>query len=164
MHADASGDRASALAHFAEALDLRRELGDRVGVAETLVRMGTVEHEAGNDASAGDHFAEALAVGREVGDCSVLLLATIHAARLPGGDVAASRATLAEFEKRSFHWVRLDAHFRLWELTGDRAHLGEAKRLLDFAVEHAPEEHRASMLEHVPLHREIARAWDEHGA
>ena len=29
---------------------------------------------------------------------------------------------------------------------------------------HAPEEDRDSMIEHVPLHRDILRAWEEHGA
>ena len=38
--------------------------------------------------------------------------------------------------------------------------LEEAKRLLDFAVEHAPEDCRNSMIENVPLHRDIVRAWE----
>ena len=65
---------------------------------------------------------------------------------------------------------------RLWELTNDKTHLAEAKRLLDFAVEHSPEEYRSSMIEKVPLHRDImlaaqklasasegGKAWQEHG-
>jgi hypothetical protein len=57
----------------------------------------------------------------------------------------------------------MTARFRLWELTKDKTHLTEAKRLLDFAVEHAPEDCRNSMIENVPLHRDIMRAWQEQG-
>jgi len=52
---------------------------------------------------------------------------------------------------------------RLWELTSDKTHLAEAKRLLDFAVENSPEEYGTSVLENVPLHRDIMKAWEEHG-
>jgi hypothetical protein len=48
--------------------------------------------------------------------------------------------------------------FLLWQATHDRAHLAEAKRLLDFMVEHAPPDCRESMLANVRLHREIAAA------
>jgi hypothetical protein len=56
----------------------------------------------------------------------------------------------------------MEARFRLHEVTGERAHLEEAKRLLDFAVEHTPEAYRETMTANVPLHREIAEAWAEH--
>jgi hypothetical protein len=46
----------------------------------------------------------------------------------------------------------------LWRVTGDRAHLAEAKRRLDELVAHAPEDCRASMLTNVRVHREIAEA------
>jgi hypothetical protein len=57
----------------------------------------------------------------------------------------------------------MECRFRLWGLTKERTHLIEAKRLLDFAVEHAPEDCRTSMIENVPLHRDIVKAWEEHG-
>ena len=52
----------------------------------------------------------------------------------------------------------MNARFRLWQLTGNAVHLEEARRLLDFLVEHAPEEDRESMVKNVPLYREI-RLW-----
>ena len=55
--------------------------------------------------------------------------------------------------------IVMNARFLLWQATRDRAHLVEAKRLLDFLVEHAPPECRESMLANVRLHREIAAAW-----
>ena len=55
--------------------------------------------------------------------------------------------------------TRLEARFMLWQATHDRVHLAEAKRLLDFMVDHAPPECRESMTTNIRLHREIAAAW-----
>ncbi|MHC4137214.1 MAG: hypothetical protein ACYTDU_19070 [Planctomycetota bacterium] len=57
----------------------------------------------------------------------------------------------------------MEARHRLWKLTKDKAHLTEAHRLLSFARDNAPEDCRESMLENVPLHRDIMRAWEKHG-
>ena len=43
------------------------------------------------------------------------------------------------------------------------AHLEEGHRLLRFMRDHAPEDCRDSMIENVPLHRDIMKAWEEHG-
>jgi hypothetical protein len=59
--------------------------------------------------------------------------------------------------------VLLDVRFTLWQVTADRAHLAEAKRLLDFTVAHAPPDSRGSMLANVRLHREITAAAKEAG-
>ncbi len=40
----------------------------------------------------------------------------------------------------------------------------EAHRRLTFQSDHAPKEYRISILENVPLHRDIVAAWEEHGA
>ena len=53
--------------------------------------------------------------------------------------------------------------YYLWKATNKYEHLSEAKRLLDYRVEHAPEEYRKSMLKNVRLNREITEAWAEHG-
>ena len=57
----------------------------------------------------------------------------------------------------------MQTRFLLWQATFDLVHLAEAKRLLDFFVEHAPPDCRESMLANVRLHREIAAAAREHG-
>ncbi len=57
----------------------------------------------------------------------------------------------------------MEARFLLCKVTSDPAHLAEAKQLLDDLVEHAPEEYRESMIENVPLHRDIMKVWEEHG-
>jgi hypothetical protein len=51
----------------------------------------------------------------------------------------------------------------LWQATRDRAHLVEAKRLLDDLVAHAPPEDRESMLANVRTNREIVEACKAEG-
>ena len=85
-------------------------------------------------------------------------------ARLPGGAIEAALATLKEHEERVRHETKMNARFRLWELTKDKVHLAEAHRLLCYVLDHAPEDCRDSMIENVPLHRDIMKAWEEHGA
>jgi hypothetical protein len=46
----------------------------------------------------------------------------------------------------------------LWKATGDRAHLAEAKRLLDEILAKNPPEHHAAMLRNVRVNREIVEA------
>ena len=43
------------------------------------------------------------------------------------------------------------------------SHLDEAHRLLQHLRDHAPEEYRDTMVENVPLHRDIAAAWAAQG-
>jgi hypothetical protein len=57
----------------------------------------------------------------------------------------------------------MTARFHLWKLTKDKTHLEEAHRLLRDARDHAPADCRDSMIENVPLHRDIMKAWEEHG-
>jgi len=83
--------------------------------------------------------------------------------RLPGGDIEAALAALAEYGERAAHDTNMDACFRLWELTKDQTHLEEAHRLLMFMRDHAPADCRDSMIENVPLHRDIMKAWEEQG-
>jgi hypothetical protein len=92
------------------------------------------------------------------------LSVTVERARVPDGDLDSAFAAFKKHEERAKHCTRMEARYHLWELTHDKTHLIEAKRLLDFAVEHSPEEYRSSMLENVPLHRDIMKAWAEHGA
>ena len=93
----------------------------------------------------------------------MILAATIERARLPDGDFKAAIAVFAEHEGRVPHAGKMNARVRLWELTQDHEHLGEAHRLLEHVRDHAPEEDRDSMIENVPLHRDIMKAWEEHG-
>jgi hypothetical protein len=90
-------------------------------------------------------------------------LAACHLALLPDGDAAAAKSVFEEFENRLGHTGRLEALHCLWQATKDRAHLEKAHRRLMDAREHASEKYRDTMIENVPLHRDIMKAWEEHG-
>jgi serine/threonine protein kinase/tetratricopeptide (TPR) repeat protein len=152
------GDAAAAERGYAEALARRREIGERFGEAETLVARGAHLARRGREVEACADLDAALAIARELSLPGVELLATARLATLPGGDVAAALAALAAHEGHAEAQQAMEARFLLWQATRDPAHLTEAKRLLDFLVEHAPPECRETMLANVRLHREIAAA------
>jgi tetratricopeptide (TPR) repeat protein len=187
------GDDILAERRYAEALALRREIGHRVGEAQTLVVRGAhrAQQTRGDDARA--DLDAALALARELSLPDVELLATAQLATLPGGPpldrpqhglgpwsralrdrpaddharpgdkVEAALAALATHEGRVEMQEVLMARFLLWQATRDPAHLAEAKRRLDFMFEYAPPDCRESMLANVRLHREIAAAAREAG-
>ncbi len=90
-------------------------------------------------------------------------MATCRLALLPDGDAAAAKRVFGEVEDGVEHADKLEALHCLWQATKDRAHLEEAHRLLMYAREHAPDEYRDTMLQNVPLNRDIVAAWEEHG-
>src|SRR6185295_3226636 len=59
---------AHAQALYEESLAIRRELADRPGIAECLVRLGEVEHCRGNYARADYLYQQSLEICRELGD------------------------------------------------------------------------------------------------
>ena len=61
------------------------------------------------------------------------------------------------------HADKLEALHCLWQATKDRAHLEEAHRLLMDTREHVSDEYRDTMLQNVPLNRDLMKAWEEHG-
>ena len=69
---------------------------------------------------------------------------------------------LTEHESRIPHHEKLEGHFVLWKANGNPEHLTEAHRLLTELREHAPEEYRESMIENIPLNREIMQAYEAH--
>jgi len=100
----------------------------------------------------------------DVGIPGTETLARGELACLPGGDTADALAALAENDERLTAEERLNARWLLFRATGDRAHLEEAKRLLDESVAHVDEETRTSMLTNLRVNGEIMAAWAEHGA
>jgi tetratricopeptide (TPR) repeat protein len=155
------GDPEMAHRHFEEAAAVRRDLNYRSGLAATLAELGDLEHEAGHEDAARALLDESLAMAREVGSPNLIVTAALARARLPDGDRDA--ALSAYEEHRDDLPASAERSYRLWRLTRDAAHLAEAKRQLDFEVEHAPEDCRETMIENVPLHRDIMKAWEEHG-
>ena len=163
-HAERKGNSDEARGLYESALALRREIGYQKGVADTLIALGQLDTATGDERGAAARFDEAIALAREFKTTSNLVLAVAHRALLPGGDVAIALEALQKHESSAIHTEKMEARFVLWKATQDAEHLTEAHRLLQELREHAPEEYRDSMVQNVPLHRDIAAAWEEHGS
>jgi len=155
-------DFVGAESRLAESLDLRRAIGHRDGVADALRAQGALFSRLERESEARAALHESLALARELTLFDLELLARAGLAALPGGDIDAAVAAFVACEARVGVREAMEARHLLWQATHDLAHLGEAKRLLDHLVAHAPLECRDSMLANVRLHREIAAAAKEH--
>ena len=155
---------AAARERFERSMDLMRELGDQRGEVGAHMALGQLAFEEGGVAEAQDHFDTAIRAATDWQRSDLCAQALAWRARLPGGDV--QRALDAVVERGDLSWVsdRMEAWLCLAHAMGSHEHLAEARRLLDHLVEHAPAEYRESMLENVPLHRDILRAWAANGA
>jgi tetratricopeptide (TPR) repeat protein len=149
---------------LAEALEIRRSMGARADEAWILLARGRLLARGGRGDEARADLASALSIGRELSLPGVELAASTQLVRLPGGDVPTALSALAAHVDRVPVKVLMEACFLLWQATHDRTHLAEARRLLDFLVEHAPPDCRETMIANVRLHREIAAAAKEAGA
>ncbi|MHC4136773.1 MAG: serine/threonine-protein kinase [Planctomycetota bacterium] len=157
------GQTEEARRRYEEALALRRDLHYARGQAATLVALARLEKSAGEEQKATTYIEEALSLAEELKIPVLILTASVERARLPGGDLEAALAALAAHEAHVDHPKRLGVRYRLWELANDPTHLAVAHRLLAHMRDHAPEDCRNSMIENVPLHRDIMQAWKEHG-
>ena len=137
---------------FALAFDLRHERHPPLAIPAVHDDVGAAGGEPARDLAAESGFR-----GYET-------LARCELACLPGGDAKDGLCAFTENEDRLDAEERLAARYLLWKATGDRAHLEEAKRLLDESVAHVDDAMRASMLMNLRGNREIMAAWEEHGA
>jgi predicted ATPase/class 3 adenylate cyclase/DNA-binding XRE family transcriptional regulator len=74
---DIQGDQRRAGLHFEQSLALRRQLGDRTGIANSLTNLGIIADYQGNYDRATDLYEESLAIRRETADISGMA-ATLH--------------------------------------------------------------------------------------
>jgi len=160
--AEERGDAGASLAFYEQALAIYRESRSPAGIANTLVSLGRLHMANGRKGEAQACLDEASVQGDQLGDHSTVVVS--HCLLAVHSDTHAADALSAFREHCELleHADRVAALFRLWKVTQDAAHLTEAKRLLDYRVEHAPEEYRESMLKNVRLNREIMEAWAEH--
>ncbi len=156
------GEQPEGLAKMESALAECRDIRWRWDEAQALLALGSAHTQAGRTAEAHARLGEALALGKDVPFPGVELVASALMATLPGPDVegalGTARAALLACESSSGLAEAMQARFLLWQATHDPAHLLAARQRLDHLVAHAPPECRASMLQHVRLHREIAQA------
>jgi hypothetical protein len=128
-------------------------------IVDSLMAIGRLAAAAGRDSAAIDLFEEALELSKQAALHGKEMLSSAWRALLQGESTATAEALLAEYEpKMPFH-EKMEGHFILWKATGNEPQLTEAHRLLVELREHAPEEYRESMIENVPLNREIMEAW-----
>jgi tetratricopeptide (TPR) repeat protein len=153
-----STEPAKAFRRAKRAVRLRRAIGDRAGLAESLLLVGRLRTMAGAVKAARAAFEEAAQIARELDLSSARVLGAAHLATLPGGDAAAALAEFAARERRLEIGDRMEARFCLWHATRDASHLAEARSLLDHVVRHVAAERRDVVIAEVPLHRNVAAA------
>jgi tetratricopeptide (TPR) repeat protein len=146
-----------------EAFAVEQAVGDCAFAGWRHAALGRLRMQQGRTEEARDALSQALAIARERSEAEVAVRASAALATLPGGDLAEALRLFAEHGERVAVRIRVEARFLHFRATGDRAHLAEAKQLLDFLIEHAPPDCRESMLANVRLHREIAAAAKEAG-
>ncbi len=157
------GDLGEAQRLHQEALVIRRGMADAYTTAP-LIGLARVALARGDAETALPMIEESLALAREHDRPATILVATMLRIVASGCPVSDLVEAIDAYEGRSDLRARLEARYRIWQLTGERAHLEEAHRLLQLALDRTAPEHRRTMIENVPLHAEIDAAWKEHGA
>jgi serine/threonine protein kinase/tetratricopeptide (TPR) repeat protein len=158
--ADEEDDPAQALRFLEESLTLRRRIGHADGVADSLLEMARVRRRSGDAEGARVAVDEALPWLREQGGPAKVAEALALRACLPGGDVQAALAVLAEAGPNG---VSAEVRWLLWQATGDREHLVEARRLMEVYLSQAGPEARTSVVRDVRLYRELSAALEAAG-
>jgi tetratricopeptide (TPR) repeat protein len=161
--AEDAGDVEAAERLYREALDHNRSIRDQACAGAAMLSLGGLLSATGRGEDAAALLDEALALVHGLDAPGTEVELACERALLAGGDAHAAEELLRTHRERVSHGQQTGAHYHLWRATGDADLLEEAKRLLDYGVEHAPEEYRESMLRNVRLHREIMDAWEEHG-
>ena len=121
------------------------------------MQLGDYHRQSGHLGVSRDMLSEAADLLRQQSNKPLLALTLSLLANLPGGVAADAEAALQDAGEAG---NTPPTRYYLWKATGKSEHLAEAKRLLDYRVEHAPKEYRESMLKKVRLNREIMEAWE----
>jgi len=121
---------------------------------------GTLAAIARLEVMEGDRSAAGRAVSdlRSASDGETPVIADVLAAVLDTSRAPGAAEALRRREADLGHGTRLAMYALLWRATGEPGHLETAVRLLTHLREHAPEEYQVSLIEDIPLHREIAGA------
>ncbi len=150
-------DRGEAETWFRRAEGLAREIGHRSALSGALVRLGRFCLRRGRRKEARRLLHEGREVAEEIPARADIVLARAALA-LCGEGVGSAREALEHHGSRITLASRMEARFLLYRVAAEAGDLREALRLLDHLEEHAPPEHRRSLVEAVRLHREIRSA------
>lgn len=141
--ASLTGDLTAARTHLGEAVRLRRELGDRSGLASSLLNLATLERDEGDAAAARRLLTEAAVIWRDLGDTTGFIVVLEGFATLAahvGARVRSVRllaAAQALRETTGALGVGGPADERAEMLAGHRAALGGAAFGRHWAAGHA---------------------------
>jgi hypothetical protein len=130
-------------------------------VASAHLQLGAIRAETGDVDGARESLTAARDLAVKSGILGIETTARCRLACLPGGDPRDALAALAENGERIGAGDHMVVRWLLFRTTGERAHLDEARRLLDEAVAPVDEETRESMLANLRLYREIMAACGE---
>jgi len=145
-----AGDFEEATRRYEAAHRVYSAIHHAVGEVETELALGRLDAES----EAGRAYLErSLASARSLELPSVF----IPAACLLGA--ADAVGLLAWHETRMSLVARMESHYVLWRATDDEEHIARAHDLLAELRSGAASEYRDSMIESVPLHRDIEQAW-----
>ncbi len=160
--ADLRGDVAEARRLYADSLAFVRKWEHVSDIVTTLIESSRLEITQGETETAVALLDEATDILNRATHPRLVLLAATERVRLPDADLEEATRVLTEYQDRCEIADQVRLRFRLWQKTDAKLQLAEAHRLLEFVRDHAPEEDRVSMIENVPLHRDIMAAWDAH--
>ena len=154
------GESAPAEERLFLSLSLSEEIGHRRLTAGTHLALGSLRAAASGGVGGLESLAAARDLAAEMGFPVQETLARCELACLPGGDADDALAAFTANDEHLDAEQRREARWLLFRATGDRAHLEEAKRLLDESVAHVDDETRTSMLTNLRIPREIMAAWN----
>jgi tetratricopeptide (TPR) repeat protein len=157
--AQVAGDLPSAIGLIEMALSIEEEVSHPKGVGTSHVLLARVLAECGRLDESEIHAREALALGEELGAPDLIALSACLLATLPGGSPEDAAKRVIEIEEQLGAMDRLEARYHLWRATSDEEHLEAAHDLLLRIRSGSPAEYRDTMLEHVPLYRQVRTAW-----
>jgi tetratricopeptide (TPR) repeat protein len=129
------GDYQAALDAGQEAVQLHRQLGDRMGLGWALCYAGNMAAFQGDLALAEQALMEAIRIGRELGNPVILCFALgvlSHYVALPRGDIAAARAYAEEStrfaQEIGMSWATAMSELVLARICSITGQLDEARR------------------------------------
>ncbi|MCZ6788315.1 MAG: tetratricopeptide repeat protein, partial [Planctomycetota bacterium] len=161
--AAADGRLSDAESFIEQALSLQRALKSPGAAMETLMDLAKLRLAQDRTEEAQGLLEEALTTSSELGIADPAIPAQVFLAWLRQRDVESARQAFADGWSRLSVAAAMECSFVLWKSTEDKEYLTEAHRLLMHLRDHAPEDCRDSVIENVPLHRDIMKAWEEHG-
>ncbi len=140
-----------------EAIEIARECGAKDLEAAAEQALGDCLNALGREEEAAAHLARA----HELGDASGLanestISLLLRAAAGEESVASEARASHERYRDRMGYRVRMHAEHLMWRVTGEREHLDEAWRRLQFLRDNAPAEYRESLMRDQPMHRAIA--------